>query len=242
MTHHLNNKRNNNNHHLIIAVAMSIFTLATMVASATMSTATVASTITATSNTTTTTASTSASPSGIELSQQPIYQEHVRTVSETPINEAHMSVTFSGNGTLTLSNTTQPINFTSSGSALISFVTLSSQGTETFITENGETATATFYEIAEFNPTSGQGKGFVIAVFHTNPTGGILAPLNGMIAAGIDNIQPNGESLLTLWKWKSGIRNLDITSVQGVSPMDDNILASTSEEQAMLQAIACGSC
>jgi hypothetical protein len=241
MTYHLNNKRNNNNNHLIIAVAMSIFTLATMVASATMSTATVAATTTATSNTTTT-ASTSTSPSEIELSQQPIYQEHVRTVSETPINQAHMSVTFSGNGTLTLSNTTQPINFTSSGSALISFVTLSSQGTETFITEEGETATATFYEIAEFNPTTGQGKGFVIAVFHTNPTGGMLAPLNGMIAAGIDNIQPNGESLLTLWKWKSGIRNLDITSVQGVSPMDDNILASTSEEQAMLQAIACGSC
>jgi len=234
MIHHLNNKKNNNNHHLIAAA--TIFTLATMVASTSMATAPVVATTTA--------ATTPISSSGIELSPQPIYQEHVRTVSETPINQAHMSVTFSGNGTLTLSNTTQPINFTSSGSALISFVTLSSQGMETYRTENGETATATFYEIAEFNPATGQGKGFVIAVFHTNPTSGMLAPLNGMIAAGIDNIQPNGESLLTLWKWKSGISNLDITSVQGVSPMDDNnnILASTSDEQAMPQAIACGSC
>jgi hypothetical protein len=224
MTHHLNDKKKKNNNRLIAAVVI-IFTLATMIASTTIASATVAAT----------TATTTLTSSEIELSPQPIYQEHVRTVSETPINQEHMSATFSGNGTLTLSNTTQPINFTSTGSALISFVTLSSQGTETFITENGETATATFYEIAEFNPTTGQGKGFVIAVFHTNPTSGMLAPLNGMIAAGIDNIQPNGDSLLTLWKWKSGIRNLDITSVQEVYPMDDNIILShTSDEQAML--------
>jgi hypothetical protein len=239
MTHHLNDKKNSNR---LIAAAVIIFTLATLVASTTMANATVAATTATTSNSTTAT-TTPTSSSEIELSPQSIYQEHVRTVSETPINQEHMSATFSGNGTLTLSNTTQPINFTSSGSALISFVTLSSQGTETFTTENGETATATFYEIAEFNPTTGQGKGFVIAVFHTNPTSGTLAPLNGMIAAGIDNIQPNGDSLLTLWKWNSGIRNLDITSVQEAYPMDDNIILShTSDEQAMLHTIACGSC
>src|SRR5215210_502409 len=69
-------------------------------------------------NSTTDTAS-----SGMELSQQPVLQERTRTVSQTPINYAHMSITFTGNGTLTLPNNIDTIvNFTSNGSALISFV------------------------------------------------------------------------------------------------------------------------
>jgi hypothetical protein len=35
----------------------------------------------------------------------------------------------------------------------------------------------------------------------------MLAPLNGMIAAGIDDMMSNGESHVTLWKWESGIAN-----------------------------------
>src|ERR671918_116594 len=50
----------------------------------------------------------------------------------------------------------------------------------------------------------GGGKGIVTVIFHTNSTG-MLAPLNGVIAAGIDNISPNGESDTTLWRWESGI-------------------------------------
>lgn len=134
-----------------------------------------------------------------------------------------MSITFSGNGTLTLpNNTSETINTTSNGSALISFTTQSAQGTETIMTEDGETATATFYEIVEFNPATPEAEGIVIALLHTNPTGS-LAPLNGMIVAGIDDIQPNGESLTTFWEWETGIRNLDIASVQGESPMDTAI-------------------
>ena len=48
---------------------------------------------------------------------------------------------------------------------------------------------------------------------HTNSTG-ILAPLNGMIVAGIDDIQPNGDILLTFWEWESGIGNSDIATIQ----------------------------
>jgi hypothetical protein len=33
----------------------------------------------------------------------------------------------------------------------------------------------------------------------------MLAPLNGMILAGIDTIQPNGDSEVTLWRWEGGI-------------------------------------
>ena len=105
-------------------------------------------------NSTTDTAS-----SGIELSQQPVLQERTTTVSQTPINYAHMSITFTGNGTLTLPNNIYTIvNFTSNGSALISFVAQSVQGTETIRTENGETATITFHEIVKFNSATSEGK------------------------------------------------------------------------------------
>jgi hypothetical protein len=160
-------------------------------------------------NSTTDTAS-----SGIELSQQPVLQERTRTVSQTPIDYAHMSITFTGNGTLTLpiNNIDTIVNFTSNGSALISFVAHSVQGTETIRTENGETATITFYEIVKFNPATSEGKGIITAEVNTNPTG-TLASLNSMILAGIDDIQSNSESYVTLWEWESRIGDLDIVPV-----------------------------
>jgi hypothetical protein len=157
--------------------------------------------------------------SGIELSQQPVLKERTTTVSQTPINYAHMSITFTGNGTLTLPNNIDTIvNFTSNGSALISFVAHSVQGTETIRTENGETATITFYEIVKFNPATSEGKGIITAEVNTNPTG-TLASLNGMILAGIDDIQSNSESNVTLWEWESRIGDLDIVPVQDESSL-----------------------
>jgi hypothetical protein len=153
--------------------------------------------------------------SGIELSQQPVLKERTRTVSETPINYAHMSIAYTGNGMLTLPNNNIDtiVNFTSNGSALISFVTQSIQGTETLRTEDGETAIATFYEIVKFNPATGDGNGIITAEIDTNPAG-TLAPLNDMILIGIDDIQSNGESNVMFWEWESRISNLDIVSVQ----------------------------
>jgi hypothetical protein len=168
-----------------------------------------------TSSTNTTAASSSSL--GIELSSQPVYQEHLRVVGQNPINETHMSVTFSGNGTLTLpNNTTQTINTTGNGSALISFMTLSVQGKETIRTQDGsDTANATFYEIDQQPAATGESKGIVIAVVNTNSTSGMLAPFNGMILAGIDDIQTTtGESHITLWRWESGIGS----NSSGVAP------------------------
>jgi hypothetical protein len=156
--------------------------------------------------------------SGIELSRQPVLQERTRAVSETQINYAHVSITYTGNGTLSLpnnnnnNNTATIANFTSNGSALVSFITQSAQGTETIRTGNGETATMTFYEIVKFNPATRDGKGIIIAEVQTSPTG-TLASLNGMVLAGIDDIQLNGESNVTLWEWESGISGLDIFPV-----------------------------
>jgi hypothetical protein len=77
---------------------------------------------------------------------------------------------------LTLPSTAHIINTASNGSGLISFTTSSGYAIKTIRAEQGETATATFYEIVHFNPTSsGGGKGIVTAVFQTNSTG-MLAP------------------------------------------------------------------
>ena len=153
--------------------------------------------------------------SGIDLSQQPVLQEQTRTASETQINYAHVSITYTGNGTLNLlnNNIATVANFTSNGSALISFLTQSAQGTETIRTGNGETATITFYEIVKFNPVTREAKGIIIAEVQAGPTG-TLASLNDMILAGTDDIHINGESSVTLWEWESGISNLDIFPVQ----------------------------
>jgi hypothetical protein len=182
-----------------VVVLVAIIAAALVVTSS-MTTAPVAATTT--SNTTTTTSASS----GIELSSQPVYQDQLRVVSQNPINETHMSITFSGNGTLTLPNTTQAINTTNNGSALVSIATESGQGKVTIRTQDGqETATVTFYEIDRHSDTTtGEGKGIVIAVINTNTTSGMLAPLNGMILVGINEFQTStGEGRFTLWEWKS---------------------------------------
>jgi hypothetical protein len=158
------------------------------------------------SSTTATTTTTNTS-SGIQLSPQPVMQEQTTTTGTTPINQTHMSATFSGNGTLTLPDTTETINFTTNGTAVIALETHSVQAEETLTSEQGETATATFYEIAKFDPAApGEGKGLTMALIETDSTG-TLAPLNGTILAGISDMQPNGETSVTFWEWESGIGN-----------------------------------
>jgi hypothetical protein len=209
-----------NNHHIvaILVLTIAITTTTVLVATTSLSssfpitsnivipaaaTPTTTGDATNTTSTTTTTTTTSQQP---ELSPQPIYKERSPPGQITPINETHGIFTFTGNGMLTLPNTTQTINTTHNGTAIISFATSSGYGKETVRTENGETATATVFEIVQFNNPAalgGEGKGIVTAVFQTNSTG-MLAPLNGTIAVGIDEISPTDESHITLWKWESG--------------------------------------
>jgi hypothetical protein len=176
-----------------------------------------------------TTTSSAAPLSGIQLSPQPIYQERVPPGSVTPINQTHIAVTHTGNGTLTLPNSNQTINVISNGSAIASLATPSAIAKETIRAPNGETVTITFYEIIQFsNPAEaplGGGKGFKIIKFHTNSTG-MLAPLNGVIAAGINDIQPNGVSELTAWRWESGIplsTNMTTTSTGTAATSQTNV-------------------
>ena len=178
----------------------------------------------------TTTSSPAAPSSGIKLSPQPIYQESVPPGSVTPINQTHIAATHTGNGTLTLPNSNQTINVISNGTAIASLATPSAIAKETIRAPNGETATITIYEIIQFsNPAEaplGGGKGFKIFIFHTTSTG-MLAPLNGVIAAGINDIQPNGESELTAWRWESGIpplsTNTTTTNTSTAATSESNV-------------------
>ena len=138
--------------------------------------------------------------SGIELSPQPVYQREPSTSGVTPINQTHIGSTFSANGTLTLPNTTETINTTSNGSSITSLATQSAIGTETIMTQDGETVIATFYEILEFPPGAGGANGIAIAVLHTNSTDR-LAPLNDTILVGTDYLYPISEGFSTYWEW-----------------------------------------
>jgi hypothetical protein len=191
----------------IIMMAIAIIVASTTTAMSTITTPVQATTTTTASATASNNnATTASSSSGIKLSPQPIYEERSPPGNITPINQTHGILTFTGNGMLTLPNTTQTINTTHNGTAIISFATSSGYGKETIRTENGETVTAAVYEIVQFNNPAaapeGGGKGIVTAVFQTNSTG-MLAPLNGMIAAGIDDMSPSEESHVTLWRWEN---------------------------------------
>jgi hypothetical protein len=176
-----------------IHLVVTIFTL-TIIFALTSTTLVSASTA---GNATTTTSSPS---SGIELLPQPIYQREPSTSGVTPINQTHIASTFSANGTLTLPNTTETINTTSNGSSITSLATQSAIGTETIMTQDGETVIATFYEILEFPPGAGGANGIAIAVLHTNSTDR-LAPLNDTILVGTDYLYPISEGFSTYWEW-----------------------------------------
>src|SRR5918993_2723627 len=165
---------------------------------------------------------TTTASSDIELSPQPIYQEHVRDVSETLINQTHAHLIVEGNGTLTFPNITEPIKTISTGSGIVSIIG-SFAGQVILTTEDGsENATAISYEIARSNKEEGVGKGIAIAVIHTNSTGR-LAPLDGMILVGLEEFQPDGRALLTYWEWQSGIPyvKLQLQSMMQESPMNN---------------------
>jgi hypothetical protein len=220
--------KNNNNY--LMTAAMTFFTLAilaaSIIATAPSAAASTNNNNSTSTNTITTSSSSSAEEELIELSPQSIWQEQQISVSETPINNTHAIITFTGNGTLTLPNTTETFNTTSNSSSLIEFMTNSGQKKETIRTEDGETITATTYEIANFNPATGEGKGILITVFNTNSTGR-LAPLNGMILAGIHDIQPTPIQSFTFSEWQSGIPLPSTITTTTEEPPETNITTTT---------------
>src|SRR5829696_1057719 len=215
------NKKDNS--YVIAASVATLFTFALMVAVSNMVTTTsAAATTTTTSNTTTT------SSSGIELSPEPVYQERQTRVSRTAINQTHFQVAISGNGTLSLPNTTETISTTNTGSVL-SALDGTATGKEVITTEDGsESATATTYGIARLEAR----RGIMIALFDTNSTG-ILAPLDGMILAGQIEYPPEEtHSIITLWEWQSRIPLPTTTTPEELPPLTDTTTTTTNATTA----------
>jgi hypothetical protein len=188
--HILNNIRNNS-----IVISATIFTLAIIMTAASIMTNPGSATAT------TTTTTTSSPEAGIiQLSPEPVYREVHTPISRTPVNQTHFEVPISGNGTITLPNTTETISTTSTGSYLSS-LDGTAVGKEVITTEDGsESVTAKIYGVAQLE----ERRGIIIASFDTNSTGR-LAPLDGMILAGQIEYPPEENiTIITLWEWESG--------------------------------------
>jgi hypothetical protein len=185
-----------------ITTAATIFTLAIIFASTSISPVSASTT----GNATTTTPSL-----GLEFSAQPIWDETVRTTAIIPINQTHSMATFEGNGTMTVPDTGEVINMTNNGTAFGSIVpqandTVISYGRENvFSVDDGDTSAITFFEIIQYNPATFEGNGLVLAVFDNNATGS-LAPFNSMMVVGTHEESPAAqEVIIRLWEWESGI-------------------------------------
>jgi hypothetical protein len=192
---HLNKKNNS-----YTIAAATTFTLAIMTAASIMATTPAAATTSTTAVTTT-----PASSSGLELSPEPVLRERQITISQTPINQTHILFTDSGNGTITLPNTTEAINFTGTDSVVVSTIDGTAAGKEVFTTVDGsEVVNGTVFAMARFNMEEGTGRAIVTLLLQTNSTGR-LAPVDGMILAGHIEFHPDGSAESTMWEWQSGI-------------------------------------
>ena len=135
----------------------------------------------------------------ISLAQKPFLVEHGKTVAAIPINQTHIQISLAGNGTITLPNSTETVTTKDSGSAIARLTPTGNivNGQIHITTEDGsENATVFFTEIGQNE------KGIGVAYFATNSTGK-LAFLNNMVAVIEDEIQPNGDTLITAWEWRA---------------------------------------
>lgn len=150
------------------------------------------------------------SASGIKLSPQPVFEELVKVVSQNLINQTSRNQTynqiiFSGNGTLTLPNTTETIGTTSNGIVIIALTTNTFGGKEILTTADGnENATVIFSGIVKYNDQDDTSRGISTALVNTNSTGKLL-PLDGMIMASQEEIQPDGSTIIKHWEWQNNL-------------------------------------
>jgi len=149
--------------------------------------------------------STTQTPPQIHLSSQPIFKERVVTHT-IPIDQRRSQLFLSGNGTFFPINSTQKINTTSNGSAIVfsdQSGNYTASGMEILTTQegSGQSAKESFYEITLFNNPKNTFKGYIIARMETNSTG-TLEPLNGMVLVGTVEFQTDGSRVITMWQWQ----------------------------------------
>jgi hypothetical protein len=143
-------------------------------------------------------ASRSSNNNAIILAEKPFLVEDGKTVAATPINQTHMQISLVGNGTITLPNSTETVTTKDTGNAVARLTSTGNivHGQIRISTEDGsENGTVFFTEIGQ------NGKGVGVAYFTTNSTGK-LAFLDNMVAVIEDELQPNGNTLITAWEWR----------------------------------------
>ena len=136
--------------------------------------------------------------SAIILAEKPFLVEDGKTVAATPINQTHMQISLVGNGTITLPNSTETVTTKDTGNAIARLTPTGNivHGQIRISTEDGsENGTVFFTEIGQ------NGKGVGVAYFTTNSTGK-LAFLDNMVAVIEDELQTNGNTLITAWEWR----------------------------------------
>src|SRR5918998_258374 len=131
-------------------------------------------------------ASRSSNNNAIILAEKPFLIEDGKTVAATPINQTHMQISLVGNGSITLPNSTETVTTKDTGNAVARL-------TSTGNIVHGQIHVGT--EIGQ------NGKGVGVAYFTTNSTGK-LAFLDNMVAVIEDELQPNGNTLITAWEWR----------------------------------------
>ena len=163
---------------------------------------------TSANNTTTMSENTSSSATTsaaiIELADEPFAVGHYRTVSNNMTSQTQVQFTFEGNTTITVPNSTETIKTIDRGQGNVTFLPEGGgvviRGQIQMTTEDGsENATADFTEYMKSEESRGVG----VAYFSTSSTEN-LALLNNMIALYLDEIQPNEDSIVSFFEWKSG--------------------------------------
>jgi hypothetical protein len=134
----------------------------------------------------------------IILAEKPFLVEHGKTLAAIPINQTHIQISLAGNGTITLPNSTETVMTKDTGSAIARLTPIGNiaHGHIHISTEDGnENATVFFTEIGQNE------KGIGVAYFSTNSTGK-LAFLDNTVVVIQDEVQPNGDTLITAWEWR----------------------------------------
>jgi hypothetical protein len=138
----------------------------------------------------------------INLADEPFAVGHYRTVSNNMTSEG-VQFTFEGNTTITVPNSTETITTLDTGQGNVTFLPGGGAVIRAQIhmtTEDGsENATG---DVTEYMKSE-ESRGIGIAYFSTSSTEN-LALLKNMIAVYLDEIQPNEDSIVSFFEWKSG--------------------------------------
>lgn len=158
----------------------------------------------------------------VELGEKPFAVGRYTPVIENVINETQqVQIALKGTTTITLPNSIETITTRDTGEGLIT--SLPGGGViraqiQMSAEEDGRSESVTV-DLTEYHsdeaPTA-----ISLAYFSTSSAGGMLAPLNNLIAVSLDEEQPNGDVISRFFEWEgsrapTGISSINNTTIGG---------------------------